>query len=122
MVPGILTGIVEEVDCLLQGNLGPGGEQLVKLSHLNSVFVVDAVNDPRQDGWVLRPAVPSCVPQQLALLFGDGVQWVPSADLLQLLRKFVQGLASRSWDLHECVRSCVRRVLHRAPSVETHFH
>ena len=118
----VLTSIVKEVDRLLQGNLGPGGEQLVKLSHLNSVFVVDAVNDSRKDGWMLRPAVPSCVPQQLALLFGDAVQWVPPADHLQLLGKLVQGLASRSWDLYDCVRSGVGRELHRATSVETHFH
>ena len=122
MVAGILTSIVKEVYCLLQGNLGPGGEQLVKLIHLNSVFVVDAVNDPREDGWMLRPAVPSRVPQQLFLLFGDAVQWIPSCDFFQLLCKLVQGLSSWSWDLNDCVCSCVRWVLHRAPRMEAHFH
>ena len=122
MVAVILTSIVKEVDCLLQGNLGPGGEQLVKLIHLDSVFVVDAVNDPRKDGWMLCPAVPSCVPQQLFLLFGDAVQWIPSSDFFQLLCKLVQGLPSWSWNLYDCVCSCVRWVLHRAPRMEAHFH
>ena len=92
---------------------------MVKLGHLRSVSVVDAVDDSRQDGGVLRPAVPPGVPQQLVLLDGDAVQRVAPADLLQLLVELVQGLAPRSRNLDNCVGSGVRRVLHSTACDET---
>ena len=94
---------------------------MVKLGHLCSVSVVDAVDDPWKDGRVLRPAVPPCVPQQLVLLDGDAVQRVAPADLLQLLVELVQGLAPRSRNLDNCVGSGVRRVLHSTAGDETHL-
>ena len=94
---------------------------MVELRHLRSVSVVDAVDDPWQDGRVLCPAVPPCVPQQLVLLDGDAVQRVAPADLLQLLVELVQGLAPRSRNLDNCVGSGVRRVFHSAAGDETHL-
>jgi hypothetical protein len=86
------TCIVQQLEGVLQGDLGPADEEVVQGADLVHQGVVHAVHDAREDAGVLHTAVPPHLPQEQLLLWRDGVQWVAAADPLELLLVAGEGL------------------------------